>query len=163
MEQNVKIITKNEGEILGVAGGNYRIIISGEETGGNYAVIEMLVPPGGGPPPHSHPRMQEMFYLMEGELEFKTEAGKTTVKEGGFINIPFGGAIHCFQNTSASYARMLCTVMPAGLDSVFRQVGIPAEPGQFFPLPAMTPELMALLKEMDEKYGQKTYPRDFLG
>ncbi|CAH0310153.1 hypothetical protein [Pedobacter sp. Bi36] len=56
MESNIKIINKNEGEYLGIAGGNYRIIISGEQTSGNYAVIEMIVSPGGGPPPHAPPR-----------------------------------------------------------------------------------------------------------
>ncbi|MEJ7663753.1 MAG: hypothetical protein WKG07_31590 [Hymenobacter sp.] len=32
-------------------GDTYRVIASGEQTGGAYAVIDMLVPPGGGPAP----------------------------------------------------------------------------------------------------------------
>jgi hypothetical protein len=56
MRENITMRSNTEGEIIGVAGGNYRIIISGEETNGNYAVIEMLVPPGGGPLP------QELFF-----------------------------------------------------------------------------------------------------
>lgn len=51
MDSNVKIISSDEGETLAIAGGNYRIVISGDQTNGNYAVIEMTVPPGGGPPP----------------------------------------------------------------------------------------------------------------
>lgn len=70
METAVKIIRKEDGQFLGVAGGNYRIVIPGEETGNSYAVIEMVVPPGGGPPPHSHPLVQETFYVLEGEIEF---------------------------------------------------------------------------------------------
>jgi len=162
MKTNISTFSHQEGETLGVAGGNYRIILSGDQTNHAYAVIEMLVPPGGGPPPHSHPDTQEMFYLMEGELEFKTEAGKSILKEGGFVNIPLGGAIHCFKNISNRYARMLCTVVPAGLEEVFREIGEPALPGEFLPLPPHTPERMALLKEIDEKYGQKTYPPDYL-
>lgn len=162
MKTNISTFSHQEGETLGVAGGNYRIILSGDQTNHAYAVIEMLVPPGGGPPPHSHPDTQEMFYLMEGELEFKTEAGKSILKEGGFVNIPLGGAIHCFKNISDRYARMLCTVVPAGLEEVFREIGEPALPGEFLPLPPHTPERMALLKEIDEKYGQKTYPPDYL-
>ena len=61
METNVKIIEGQDGRVLGVAGGNYRVIIAGEQTDKRYAVIEMLVPPGGGPPPHSHPLVQETF------------------------------------------------------------------------------------------------------
>lgn len=162
MEKQVKIMPHTAGELLGIAGGNYRIVLSGTDTGGAYAVIEMLVPPGGGPPPHAHPHMQEMFYVLEGTLEFKTQKGKTTVKEGGFVNIPLGGAIHCFKNVSDQPARMLCTVVPAGLDELFRTLGQPVQPGQFLPIPPMTPERRALLQELDVKFGQQTFPPDYL-
>ncbi|HEX8016532.1 MAG TPA: cupin domain-containing protein, partial [Flavobacterium sp.] len=122
MDSTISIINKNEGKLLGVAGGNYRIIISGEETNGNYAVIEMIVPPGGGPSPHAHPNTHEMFHVLEGEVEFKTEAGKQIVGKDGFVNIPFGGAVHCFKNTSEKYARLLCTVVPAGLENLFDEI-----------------------------------------
>ncbi len=39
MEDSIKIKDNTTGEILGIAGGSYRIIISGEETTGSYAVI----------------------------------------------------------------------------------------------------------------------------
>ena len=35
---------------ISVAGGTYTILVSGEQTGGRYSLIDMLVPPGGGPP-----------------------------------------------------------------------------------------------------------------
>ncbi|WP_208645685.1 cupin domain-containing protein [Mucilaginibacter endophyticus] len=105
MENTVHILRKEDGRHLGVAGGNYRVVVSGKNTGGTYAVIEMLVPPGGGPPPHSHPLTKETFYVLEGEVTFKTEAGQQMVQQGGFVVIPFGGAIHCFQNNSTALAR----------------------------------------------------------
>lgn len=163
MESSISIINKNEGKLLAVAGGNYRIIISGKETNGNYAVIEMVVPPGGGPPPHSHPNTQEMFHVLEGEVEFKTETGKLIVSKDGFVNIPLGGAIHCFKNMSEKYARLLCTVVPAGLENLFGEIGTPALPGQILPIPELTEKRKEFLKEIDQKYGQKTYPADFLG
>jgi len=162
MGSNIKIINKNEGECLGIAGGNYRIIISGEQTSGNYAVIEMTVPPGGGPPPHAHPDIQEMFHVLEGEVEFKTENGKQIVSKDGFVNIPLGGAIHCFKNTSEKPARLLCTVVPAGLENLFQEIGTPVLPGQTLPIPELTEERKAFLKEMDLKYNQQTYPIGFL-
>lgn len=163
MEDSIKIKENTTGEILGIAGGNYRIIISGEETNGSYAVIEMLVPPNGGPPPHSHPDTQEMFYVLQGQFEFKTEAGKQIVDEGGFVNIPFGGAIHCFKNSSNQFAKLLCTVVPAGLENYFKEIGEPTQLGQFLPIPEHTAERVTFIKAIDEKYNQKTYPRDFLG
>lgn len=162
MDTSVKIINKDEGQILGVAGGNYRVIISGKATNGNYAVIEMVVPPGGGPPPHAHPGTQEMFHVLEGEVEFKTETGKSIVKKDGFVNIPFGGAVHCFKNTSRSIARLLCTVVPAGLENVFEEIGEPAALGDFLPVPELTDDRKLLLKKVEEKYGQKTYPPGYL-
>ncbi|MBT2563058.1 cupin domain-containing protein [Pedobacter sp. ISL-68] len=163
MESNITIINKNEGEYLGIAGGNYRIIISGEQTSGNYAVIEMTVPPGGGPPPHAHPDIQEMFHVLDGEVEFKTENGKQIVSKDGFVNIPLGGAIHCFKNTSEKPARLLCTVVPAGLENLFQEIGTTVLPGQTLPIPELTAERKAFLKAMDLKYNQQTYPKDFLG
>ncbi|SEO18799.1 Cupin domain-containing protein [Flavobacterium sp. CF108] len=163
MDTTIKIISKNEGERLAVAGGNYRIIISGEQTNGNYAVIEMTVPPGGGPPPHAHPETQEMFHVLEGELEFKTETGKQIVTKDGFINIPFGGAVHCFKNTSENYARLLCTVVPAGLENLFQEIGTPVKADEFLPVPELTEKRREFLKEVDIKYGQRTYPPDYLG
>lgn len=162
MKTNIGITGKEEGKTLGVAGGNYRIIISGQQTGGVYAVIEMHVPPGGGPPPHAHPDFQETFYVLEGEVLFKTEAGNSVVSQGGFVNIPLGGAIHCFQNVSGNMAKLLCTVMPAGLEQVFEAIGQPVGPGVFLPVPEMTDERRRIMAELDEKHHQKTYPKDFL-
>ena len=34
---------------ISVAGGTYTILVTGEQTGGRYSLIDMLVPPGGGP------------------------------------------------------------------------------------------------------------------
>ncbi|MBK1896748.1 cupin domain-containing protein [Chryseobacterium paridis] len=163
MDSNISIINKDKGKLLAVAGGNYRIIISGDQTDGNYAVIEMVVPPGGGPPPHSHPDIQEMFHVLEGEVEFKTEAGKQIVGQDGFVNIPFGGSIHSFKNTSEKYARLLCTVIPAGLEVLFEEVGTPALPGQILPVPEFTEERKEFLQKLNEKHGIKTFPSDFLG
>ncbi|MFP9113019.1 cupin domain-containing protein [Flavobacterium sp. RHBU_3] len=162
MNPNITITHKTGGEALAVAGGNYRIIIDGSQTGGAYAVIEMVVPPGGGPPPHSHPEIQEMFYVLEGELTFKTEAGNQLVRKDGFVNIPMGGAIHCFKNTSDAYARLLCTVVPAGLEDLFREIGTPVAPGTFLPIPELDENRRAFFKAIDIKYKQKTYPMDYL-
>ncbi len=61
---------------VSVAGGTYTILVTGKETGGRYCLIDMLVPPGGGPPPHRHD-FEEMFTILEGEIELSFgEAGE---------------------------------------------------------------------------------------
>src|ERR1700682_3915587 len=53
---------------VSVAGGTYTILMTGEETGGRYCLIDMMVPAGGGPPPHRH-GFEEMFTILDGEVE----------------------------------------------------------------------------------------------
>ncbi len=47
MTKDITTIDSGQGPSFSVVGNNYRIFISGEQTGGSYAVIDMLVPPPG--------------------------------------------------------------------------------------------------------------------
>lgn len=159
-----KVIGANEGETLSVMGGNYRILVSGKETGGAFAVIEMLVPPGGGPGPHAHADFEESFYIVEGEVQVKSEVSTFTATNGAFINIPKGGIVHGFKNKSDKMAHLICTVVPAGLEEMFLEIGQPVKAGEFLPPPAMSdPETAKKMLSIAEKYGQKVFPPDFLG
>ena len=53
---------------VSVVGDTYSILVSGAQTDGRYCLIDMLVPDGSGPPPHRHD-FEEMFTLLDGELE----------------------------------------------------------------------------------------------
>jgi quercetin dioxygenase-like cupin family protein len=153
----------DEGQSISVGGNTYRILITGEQSGGAYTAIEMLVPPGGGPLPHAHPVWQESFFVMEGEIEVKSaEQGTYTARQGSFVNIPLGGMVHCFKNRTEHLARLLCTVVPAGMDDFFLEFGIPVANGEFLPPRQMTPELAAKMKGIAEKYGQQLFPPDYL-
>jgi len=162
MIDNIITVDENQGESLSIVGDAYRIVISGKQTGGAYAVIDMLIPPGGGPGPHSHADIQELFYIVDGEISFKTEAGKYTAKKGSFVNIPKGGEVHCFKNTSNEVAHMLCTVIPAGLDAFFEEIGTPVAAGTFLPPPVFDEQELIKLRAIAEKYGQKLYPPNYL-
>ncbi len=135
MIDNIITIDEKEGQNISVVGDTYRVILSGKQTAGAYAVIDMLVPPGGGPGPHSHTDIQESFYVVDGEIEFKTETGKYPAKKGAFVNIPKGGEVHCFKNNSDTVAHLLCTVIPSGLDEFFLEIGTPIPAGAFLPPP----------------------------
>lgn len=106
---------------VSVAGGTYTILVSGADTGGRYCLVDMLVPPGGGPPPHRHD-FEEMFTILEGEIEltFRGKAHKASV--GSTVNIP-ANAPHAFKNNSDRPARLLCMCTPAGQDEFFMEVG----------------------------------------
>ena len=108
---------------LGVVGDTYTILVTGEDTAGRYTLIDMHVPPGGGPPPHRHD-FEEMFSILDGEIEL-TFRGETMVATAGVtVNIP-ANAPHVFRNASDRAARLLCLCSPSGQEDFFRAVGVP--------------------------------------
>jgi quercetin dioxygenase-like cupin family protein len=150
------------GKIISVVGDNYRILVGGAETNGAFAAIDMLVPPGGGPGPHEHAQIEESFYVIDGEIEVKSEFGEYTASKGAFVNIPKGGVVHEFKNKSDKVAHLLCIVVPSGLETFFEEIGKPVGYGEFLPPPPMDPESLKKLEAIAEKHGQKVYPPDYL-
>jgi quercetin dioxygenase-like cupin family protein len=152
-----------DGQNLSVVGDTYRILISGKETGGAFAAIDMLIPPDGGPGPHSHANFQESFFVIDGEIEVKSEASTYIAKKGAFVSIPKGGIVHCFKNKTDQIAHILCIVVPSGLEEFFMEIGKPVAVGSFLPPPPMDEEVVKKLLPIVEKYGQKLFPPDYLG
>jgi quercetin dioxygenase-like cupin family protein len=151
-----------DGKILSVVGDNYRILVSGKQTNGAFATIDMLIPPQSGPGPHSHTGFHETFYVVEGEVEVKSEGGSYLAKKGAYVVVPEGGIVHSFKNVGDGLAHLLCTVIPAGLEDFFEEIGVPAASNQFLPPPPMNPDAMKKLQEIGEKHGQTLYPPDYL-
>ena len=163
MSQNsINFVARDSGEAVSVVGDTYRLVTSGVQTDGAYAVIDMLVPPGGGPGPHSHDGFDESFYVLEGEVEVGSEAGFYTARAGDFVSIPKGGIVHQFQNKSKEIARVLCIAVPAGLELLFQEIGRPARLGEILPKPALGPVELQRFTTIAEKHGQKLYPPDYL-
>ncbi len=162
MKTPVQIIDADQGEFVGVVGDNYRIVLSGAQTENRFSVFDMFIPPNGGPPPHAHPKIEELFYVIDGELTYKTENGGKVVKAGGVVHIPPGGAVHSFKNVSGKMAHILCVVLPAGLENLFREFGVPVSKGEFPPLPDMNAAFKEKADRLAKKYGQEIYPPDYL-
>ncbi|WP_372518070.1 cupin domain-containing protein [Solirubrobacter ginsenosidimutans] len=106
---------------LAVVGDTYTILLSGEDTDGRYALIDMLIPAGGGPPPHRH-AFEEMFHVLEGAVEVTVRDVTSTARAGETVNIP-ANAPHAFRNPTERTIRMLCMVSPAGLERYFAEFG----------------------------------------
>jgi quercetin dioxygenase-like cupin family protein len=122
---------------ISIAGDTYTILVSGDQTAGRYCLIDMHVPAGGGPPPHRHD-FEEMFTLLQGELEFTFRSETSTIRAGSTVNIP-ANAPHAFKNASGEAVRMLCMASPAGLDEFFLAIGDPVD-SRTAPPPKLTPE-----------------------
>ncbi|HEV7636042.1 MAG TPA: cupin domain-containing protein, partial [Bradyrhizobium sp.] len=110
---------------ISIAGGVYTILVTGEQTGGRYCLIDMLVPPGGGPPPHRHD-FEEMFTILDGEIELTFRGEPHLAGTGSTLNIP-ANAPHSFKNKSNGPAHLLCMCTPSGQEEFFLAVGDPVD------------------------------------
>lgn len=108
---------------VALVGDTYTILLTGEDTGGRYCLIDMHVPPGGGPPPHRHD-FEEMFSVLDGEIEVTFRGEKSVLRAGETVNVP-ANAPHAFRNASGRPARLLCLCSPPGQEGFFLAVGDP--------------------------------------
>src|SRR5580700_9109865 len=108
---------------LSVVGDTYTILMAGPDTAGRYTLIDMHVPPGGGPPSHRHD-FEEMFSVLDGEVEVTFRGESIRARVGETINVPANGP-HGFRNAGQGPSRLLCLCAPAGQDEFFTLVGQP--------------------------------------
>jgi quercetin dioxygenase-like cupin family protein len=125
---------------IGLVGDTYTILVAGADTDGKYTLIDMHVPPGGGPPPHRHD-FEEMFTVLEGEVEVTFRGETTVARAGEIINVP-ANAPHAFTNATDAPSRLLCLCAPAGQEEFFTLVGQPVATRTEAP-PALDPEAQA--------------------
>jgi len=146
LQRNLALARPNEDPKLphiGLVGDTYTILLTGEDTAGRYCLIDMLVPPGGGPPPHRH-EFEEMFSVIEGEIEVTFRGAKSLLRVGETANIP-ANAPHEFHNVSQRAARLLCMCSPAGQEEFFMAVGAPVA-SRTTPPPKLDGPALATLK-----------------
>jgi quercetin dioxygenase-like cupin family protein len=125
---------------IGIVGDTYTILLTGADTAGRYCLIDMHVPPGGGPGPHRHD-FEEMFAVLDGEVEVTFRGVPSVARAGQTVNIP-ANAPHAFHNVSEQPARLLCICSPAGQEEFFLAIGQPVASRT-----AMPPKLDAAAQE----------------
>lgn len=79
---------------------------------GQVGVVEGELSPGDGfPVPHWHEDLDEVFYVLEGEIEFLLDGQWRPVGAGGTVFVP-AGTVHAFRNASERPARQLVVGPP---------------------------------------------------
>ncbi|HEX6536438.1 MAG TPA: cupin domain-containing protein [Gemmatimonadaceae bacterium] len=98
------------------------VLVSGEEAGGGYCVMELVVQPGGGATALHTDRWVETFHVLEGEVEWTVERDGRLVtwsaRPGETVVVP-SGVKHRFAGAGVTPSRML-TVGPAEFERFFR-------------------------------------------
>jgi quercetin dioxygenase-like cupin family protein len=97
--------------------------LSGEQTGGRFAVWENVFPRDAAPPLHTHPQ-DETFYLLEGRVVVWVDDQRYRCEPGAVAYVP-GGVPHTFRVESDT-ARMLFISTPAGIEQYVRDLSEPA-------------------------------------
>ncbi len=149
-------VPPGEGESAWLLGELYTAKARGEDTGGEFAVVEATTPPQAGPPPHIHHREDETFWVLEGELEFMVGDGTVRAPAGSLVHVP-KGVPHTYKNAGETPARYVTTIRPAGFEGFFFEVGERAQ-DPAAPPPDHGQEVIGRIMEADPKYGIEILP-----
>jgi len=119
---NPKIVRSNEGKVLNVIGDMQTFKLTGKDTNGLFTLIEEENEPGTGIPPHVHENEDEVFKVIEGEMEL-TVGDKTTILKKGDLAFGPRGIPHSWKIIGNSKAKVILSVFPAGIEDMFEELG----------------------------------------
>src|SRR3954470_5400959 len=96
------------------AGTSAELKLAGEQSGGDWAVVEWRVRAGEEPPIHTHTREDEALYVLEGAITAYVGDEQVEVEAGSYAalpkDVPHGLTVH------GDEARLLVTLAPAGAE-----------------------------------------------
>ena len=118
--ESVKVVQPGGGEAGVLAPGvGVAFKIEGQDTGGAISIVEHPFEVGALVPPHVHHREDEISYVLEGEIGFRSEDQEVVLERGGYIVKP-RGQVHARWNAGSTPARMIEVISPAGFENFFR-------------------------------------------
>lgn len=126
-----KIVRANEGNTINVIGDMQTFKLTGKDTNGQFTLIEEENVPGTGIPPHVHSNEDEVFKVLEGEMEL-TVGDKTTVLKAGDLAFGPRGVPHSWKIIGDKKAKVILSVFPSGIEDMFQELGaLPPGPPDF--------------------------------
>lgn len=131
---------------------------TGDDTGGAFALVDQLVDPGVETPYHVHHNEEELFYVLDGEIDcYYGDDGDEQIRAGPGETVFLPRDIpHGFRVVSDAPCRMLVLVAPAGVEELWIEAGEPAPELTTPPPPEEPPDLDALAALFDQ-YGVEVF------
>ena len=120
MSLQAMIYQPGAGQILSLRGTQVRVLCTAADSVG-ASTFEFLAAPGFDTGAHVHSKIEEQFYVIDGEMELR--AGDHTIvgRPGTFVTVPAGIA-HAFANRGDTPARMLLVCTPPGHERYFAEL-----------------------------------------
>lgn len=128
MAEHGELITASEGKTFPVGDSRITIKVGTDDTGGKYEIVESTLPPGFESPPHVHQRMEQAFYVLEGEVDFKLDDQTVRARAGALVRVPTGVS-HAFSNPTRVWGKMLQVHTGGALEKMFDELSQAFPPG----------------------------------
>jgi quercetin dioxygenase-like cupin family protein len=120
--RNAKILGPADGDAGFLTAMGVRFMVSGDETGGGFALVEHWMPPHAlGAPLHRHNREDEYSFVLEGRIGALLGEEVVFGEVGDLIFKP-RGQWHTFWNAGDQPARILELISPSGFEQYFREM-----------------------------------------
>jgi quercetin dioxygenase-like cupin family protein len=114
------LLSPGEGRTIGLPGFQITPKVTALEASGS-SVLEFRVWPGFDVGTHRHSAVEEVFYVLEGELDLRVGERRTRGRPGQLMFVP-RGATHGFSGAAEGGARVLLTISPPGHERYFDEL-----------------------------------------
>lgn len=123
-------IPRDGGETLDLRGTSVAFKAKGQRPGGGPTFIEFTAAPGFSTGDHVHSRIEELFYVLNGEFQIRAGDWSGRVGPGNFVQVPPSVA-HGFGNPGTMPATLALIISPADVhEAYFRELAeILSRPG----------------------------------
>ena len=139
------VIQAGEGKAVSLRGTRVAYKAEGERPGGGPTVLELTAAPGFNPGDHVHSRIEEIFYVVEGEFQIRAGDRMLRARPGDLVLVP-PGVPHSIGNPDGGPAKAVLMISPAGVqERYFKELAeLLARPG-----PPEVPAIGELRKRYD--------------
>lgn len=136
-------------------GSKVKVLMSGEDTDGQYCMLEFRGPPGRSTPLHMHDREDETLHLLEGKLQVTLGDQVLIIEPGDTLLLPRHVA-HKLTTLGTEDARYIVVCAPAGFEEFVGACATTNEADAVASSP--TPADIARLREQAPRYGITILP-----
>jgi quercetin dioxygenase-like cupin family protein len=125
------IRARGEGNLFDLGFAEIRIVLSGEDTGGTFAMSQQALQPRAlAGPLHRHANEAGFIYILDGTIGAQIDGEDVVAAPGDTVFIP-RDASHTFWNATEARAEVLEIFTPAGLERWFRDLAEIVSSGSF--------------------------------